>query len=1227
MRTLLLAGAALALAGAQAAASPMLRMPAQDNRLLLEEAYILDESGTYRYAEPIPTQISPKTHGEWTFENGMAIWTLEVESPQARNLNFGFTTYWMPEGGQLMVYSEDGRHYVGPFTDDDNKSHRQLWTPMVFGESATIEVILPEDSARLLELELTSVNHGFRNPGEPSRERSGSCNVDVICPEGDDYRDIINANGVISTGGSTFCSGSLLNNTRFDGTPLFLTAAHCGINANNAASLVVYWKFENSFCRPVGVPAGGGVGDGTLNLFNTGSFFRARSTASDFVLVELDSPVPEAAEPFYAGWDATGAEAEWSIAIHHPATNEKRISFDFDPTTTTNYLQSAINPNGTHARVANWEIGTTEPGSSGSPLYNQNKQVIGQLHGGYAACSNNLDDWYGRISVSWEGGGTPATRLRDWLDPDNTGLLAIDGFGGSPFQKDGDPIVDDSQGTGDGDGVIEPGESPILLSFPIINQGPDTQEGITATLTSETPGVQVLVGASTYPDMGPGASALNATPFSIAVGPEVACGSPITLRLEVESSTTGGPLAYALPTGPVCDILADFRAFGEPVVDDSLGNGSGVPEPGDTLAIRLAVSNVGASATNIVGTLSSSTPGITVLQAVSSFPDIAIDGNGESIGEFLVQVSSAFPCGGIIGLDLALDSDQGGSSVSYAIQTGINFASDEPLVLAATPGTQIGPNAGTSTSATLSTDEFGIVTGVRVFIDLTHTWMGDLSILLTAPNGQEVLLFNRRGGSADNMRNTTFDDNADQPITAGAPPYGGSFRPEEPLSILNGIDVAGDWIVTITDNANQDGGVFIETRVIIDYEEYRCGDAPTIVAGGATVVDDSEGNGNDNGYPDPGEMLVHLYHPVLNQGFACTEAYGVLSTTDPQIRILADESVYPDLSNGDNAVNATPFTIAVSPERPCGVPIPMSILFTCAGGSSTILDFELESPAGTATESDSASVEPGATFGAAAVSVPLAIAHAGDASDLAVTVQIAHAAPEEVRLELVHPSGASVLLMEGLGAGGTNIGPTTFTDSAAAAIASGTAPFAGEFRPAQPLSALAGLPAAGDWLLVATDTLPRNGVNGTVLAASLLVSVEVPACPAVDQPVLAMTDMDSAEPLLDGSVIDFGNSSDGAPIQKTLRISNPGAAPFVPGGAIVSGAFSIQGGMPSSIAPGAHADIVLVFTPDAGRSAAQEYTGTFSFSTNLWEPQEVTLGLVGTTGADTSVPAWDQFGY
>jgi hypothetical protein len=374
-----------------------------------------------RFAVPFAVSQTPRNAGSWeTLKSGERIWRLRVLSAGASSLNFGFGRYLMPAGGKLFVYGPDGSSVRGPFTDEDNEVHGEFWTPVVLGPEAVIELSVPEEMLPYLKLELTAVNHGYKEFWVSGPDKSGSCNVDVICPEGDGWRDEIRSVAVISTGGSTFCSGFLVNNTDNDNTPYFMTAYHCGITAANAASLVVYWNYETSTC--------GGTPDGTLNEYQSGSYFRAARSGSDFTLVELDDAPAEAFNVHWAGWDNSDANPSSATGIHHPGTDEKRISFENDPLSTTSYLGTASPGDSTHLRVFDWDVGTTEGGSSGSGLWNQDHRIVGQLHGGYAACGNDSSDWYGRFSVSWNTGTTAATRLRDWLDPGSTGAVFLDGI-------------------------------------------------------------------------------------------------------------------------------------------------------------------------------------------------------------------------------------------------------------------------------------------------------------------------------------------------------------------------------------------------------------------------------------------------------------------------------------------------------------------------------------------------------------------------------------------------------------------------------------------------------------------------------------------------------------------------------------------------------------------------------------------------------------------------------
>jgi lysyl endopeptidase len=393
-----------------------------------------------QFGVTLTASANPASSGLWeTLPSGEGLWRLRVRSAEAQALSMGFARYAMPEGGQLMVYDPAYTQVHGPYSAQDNEAHGQLWTAAVPGEELVLEVRLPAGTPHeRLELELATVVHAVVDPFSRVIEKSGSCNVDVVCPDAEPWRSQIRsvARMLYTLGGRAyFCTGALINNTAQDHRPLFLTANHCGITSANAASVVTYWNFQSPSCRAPGSAASAGTGVGSLSQTLSGAIFRAGYAPSDMTLLELDDPVPAAYNPYWAGWDRTAAPPTSAIAVHHPRGHEKRISFEFDPTTVTSEGGTSSPGSGTHIRVADWDKGTTEPGSSGSPLFNQLGLVVGQLHSGSAECSgpvNSGSDWYGRLFVSWNGGGSSSTRLSNFLDPLRLGVTQLYGIDSGP---------------------------------------------------------------------------------------------------------------------------------------------------------------------------------------------------------------------------------------------------------------------------------------------------------------------------------------------------------------------------------------------------------------------------------------------------------------------------------------------------------------------------------------------------------------------------------------------------------------------------------------------------------------------------------------------------------------------------------------------------------------------------------------------------------------------------
>ncbi len=531
-----------------------------------------------RFAEPESVAITPETHGTWEIlpDPRFQLWRLRIQAEGALSLNLGFDRFRVPKGGRLVLHPTGTVELAHEFTARDNRPHGQLWSPIVLGDEIVIELTLPAESRHDYALSLHQVGKGYRYFGEQLGEKSGSCNNDVICPEGDPWRAEINSVGVFTIGGIWKCTGAMINNTAEDATPYFLTANHCGISGSNDHSVVVYWNFQSPVC--------GQQGGGSLADNQTGTIFRAAYAGSDVCLVELEElPDPEW-DVTYSGWDRSDGDQPGVVAIHHPSTDEKSISFEDDPTVTTSYLNNAVPGDGTHIRVIDWDDGTTEPGSSGSPLYSPNHHIIGQLHGGYAACGNNESDWYGRLSVSWNGGGSAGSRLSDWLDPIGIAPLALDlydpgasGLVVTPFSGL------ESQG--------EPGGpfSPSSLAYTLANNSDaNVSFGVTADqpwIDTDSSGGVLGVGASTTVTVSIAASAAN-LPGGLYAGTvsftNLTDGDGDTtrpVRLQVGSVTT--VMSWNLETDPGWDRQGQW-AFGEPGGGGGAQHGNADPTAGYT---------------------------------------------------------------------------------------------------------------------------------------------------------------------------------------------------------------------------------------------------------------------------------------------------------------------------------------------------------------------------------------------------------------------------------------------------------------------------------------------------------------------------------------------------------------------------------------------------------------------------------------------------------------------
>jgi lysyl endopeptidase len=407
-----------------------------------------------RTADAMAVAIDTTHHGAWSdLADGSRLWRVEVHVEGATDLRLAFAHFALPRGATLHLIGAD-RYYQGPYTVAD-AFDGTFHSSVVPGDRATVELHVPAGAdVPSSAFELTSIGAGFRDLFRREKAiedtgpgTSGECNVNVVCPLGQPYPDQIRAAAYYEVTddddhATYICSGTLLADVPHDRRAYFLSAGHCVSSATEAASMVVYWNYQSQTCSSLVPPPGGFFNDD-----QHGAALRATRADADFVLVQL-SQVPDASwDVYFAGWDASGAEPSGTIGIHHPSGDVKKITAGPAPGTIDNCIGTGGSSTDTHWETGPYTQGTTEGGSSGSGLFatsntagSRARLLIGTLSGGFAACDssdpsqpNNETDCYGKVAAAWNG-SSASTRLRDWLDPANTGALSASGIDGNATQ-------------------------------------------------------------------------------------------------------------------------------------------------------------------------------------------------------------------------------------------------------------------------------------------------------------------------------------------------------------------------------------------------------------------------------------------------------------------------------------------------------------------------------------------------------------------------------------------------------------------------------------------------------------------------------------------------------------------------------------------------------------------------------------------------------------------------
>jgi hypothetical protein len=358
---------------------------------------------------------------KWERVAGGVLAHWRITSPAAKALRVGLAVQSMERDVRIRYAGTGGGAVYGPFVIADLKAAGTHWSPVLTGETAVIEIFVPEGTA-LPKLSIAQIAHLFADPSDPRamaqlKDGSAPCEVDLICRSAADEKLAEAGKAVVlftfvsnSSGSSYICSGTLLNSNTIARPPYIYSTAACAANASEASSITTYWFFDRIQC------GSGTTAPGAVQLPG-GATIVHRDAAKDALLLRLEGMPPAGA--VYAGWDATTlAEGMLLVGIHHPEGDWKKVSvgkmtrFEL---LEVNAGSISVGQGESFVRV-DWSSGVTENGSTGSGIFSKlgtDYLFRGGLFTGASACSAppaDMYDWYSRFDLVY-----PA--IRQYLNP------------------------------------------------------------------------------------------------------------------------------------------------------------------------------------------------------------------------------------------------------------------------------------------------------------------------------------------------------------------------------------------------------------------------------------------------------------------------------------------------------------------------------------------------------------------------------------------------------------------------------------------------------------------------------------------------------------------------------------------------------------------------------------------------------------------------------------------
>jgi hypothetical protein len=377
----------------------------------------------YQFAIPVQVNLTPENAGYTVRDGNETVWVMPVSSRGALSLNIILSPFDLPDGAYVYVY-DYGRQVVrGAFTNESGTNKITMPLLPVPGDRMVLECHFPGKSIPKGTIGVKQIAYdfagffGLAGTKDAYYGRSDVCEVDINCSSNSNYLKASHSVVRLLVAGAELCTGVLVNNTGSDYKAYVLTAQHCIENASDASNTIFVFNYESPWCD----------GPDLTNLHSmSGSLLRASNPDIDFTLVELNKFPSLVFKPYFAGWNITAISPSNTYTLHHPEGDVMKISIDDNAPVTASYPVTGYATDG-FWRILKWDIGTTEHGSSGGPLFDQNGRLRGTLTGGAATCTSPQNDYFAKLSKMFSITNITDSNLKPWLDPVSTGATIVSG--------------------------------------------------------------------------------------------------------------------------------------------------------------------------------------------------------------------------------------------------------------------------------------------------------------------------------------------------------------------------------------------------------------------------------------------------------------------------------------------------------------------------------------------------------------------------------------------------------------------------------------------------------------------------------------------------------------------------------------------------------------------------------------------------------------------------------